>query len=742
MPNGHLSTPEGKSQKSSTEDFKIQDANDNISLQRQGFVTGRNSSHGSPTMLGRMAELECVIATVKSSLDNHASSYYSVASQIAELNARIGRLGLLEKPINIDSTYSRTNGCANNVQHNAANDTTDASSLPHFIAFPVSTVGNTDFALNSGTNSSAVQEVQSDKEQSDKEQSDSHYTRIQQMIDSLIKDADSALQSKPANNRFSVLSDDSVDVPVYDPMFAAEQLSSVSAEFGETPTLVSDAESALYSPAFSHEFPVASCSLPRPLSRSYKVSRQGQQQQSAHSYSPLPKFTIFTDPMEADAEFDSEVSASSVLGHRYRRKNRGHSYAKHRRNLSLRRDASGHCSDRQTNTAIRTHRRRSNTIDSLLSNSSETCVSPGDITSREFRHIQSPYVYKTGTHAFDSPYARSRAAFGLDGDKQNLSNGHAHDAGQFAFNFPLAAENTHEFPRLSFDSNQQDNQNFCSTGKQRTPPPIRHVPPLINRFRNSVSRVALQSASLVDGSVNDDIAAYKYCGVQCQFSPTLSPEGHEIDHTFLYEDKTGIAKRELHNQKLALSQPVSTYGKSPLTDTNNSSSHECVQKCDSNTKRLTGSNNHSQNQLLNLSSKTYMVGKCHNNSDASGGFPGILGIFSLIYWTLLFTLGALMLDSFLCQVAGKRVMGTVDRIAQTEGVGLPECTRKNSSDSSNSQGKGKERAGCANEANVNMVSAMGRLVRWYIEDPDEKPSSRLLHLRKAQASRGSFKHIG
>ncbi|KAJ1782779.1 hypothetical protein LPJ59_006726 [Coemansia sp. RSA 2399] len=37
-----------------------------------------------PSMLGRMVELESVVATVRSSLDNHTSSYYSVASQIAE----------------------------------------------------------------------------------------------------------------------------------------------------------------------------------------------------------------------------------------------------------------------------------------------------------------------------------------------------------------------------------------------------------------------------------------------------------------------------------------------------------------------------------------------------------------------------------------------------------------------------------------------------------------------------------
>ncbi|KAJ2064998.1 hypothetical protein GGI17_000599 [Coemansia sp. S146] len=48
--------------------------------QHQQLVVGTPDS----MVLDRMLELESVIATVKSSLDNHASSYYSVASQIAE----------------------------------------------------------------------------------------------------------------------------------------------------------------------------------------------------------------------------------------------------------------------------------------------------------------------------------------------------------------------------------------------------------------------------------------------------------------------------------------------------------------------------------------------------------------------------------------------------------------------------------------------------------------------------------
>ncbi|KAJ2021565.1 hypothetical protein GGI06_002202 [Coemansia sp. S85] len=50
------------------------------SLHSKQHVVGTSDS----MVLDRMLELESVIATVKSSLDNHASSYYSVASQIAE----------------------------------------------------------------------------------------------------------------------------------------------------------------------------------------------------------------------------------------------------------------------------------------------------------------------------------------------------------------------------------------------------------------------------------------------------------------------------------------------------------------------------------------------------------------------------------------------------------------------------------------------------------------------------------
>ncbi|KAJ2273107.1 hypothetical protein IWW41_006341, partial [Coemansia sp. RSA 2522] len=61
--------------------------------------TGRTKHDAQDSaVLDRMQELESTIALVKSSLDNHATSYYSVASQIAELNARVGRLGVHDRP--------------------------------------------------------------------------------------------------------------------------------------------------------------------------------------------------------------------------------------------------------------------------------------------------------------------------------------------------------------------------------------------------------------------------------------------------------------------------------------------------------------------------------------------------------------------------------------------------------------------------------------------------------------------
>ncbi|KAJ1812814.1 hypothetical protein LPJ60_006477, partial [Coemansia sp. RSA 2675] len=126
------------------------------------------------------------------------------------------------------------------------------------------------------------------------------------------------------------------------------------------------------------------------------------------------------------------------------------------------------------------------------------------------------------------------------------------------------------------------------------------------------------------------------------------------------------------------------------------------------------------------------------------GASGLVSMISLLYWTLLFTLGALMLDSFLCQVAGKRVMGTVDKIAQLEGSG---------GDSERNDEARNRRPGTRAIAGdgANVANTVGRFVRWYIEGPEEPlPSgsgvartlAQPLRVRKSQTLRGSFKHVG
>ncbi|KAJ2797661.1 hypothetical protein H4R20_005103 [Coemansia guatemalensis] len=143
-------------------------------------------------------------------------------------------------------------------------------------------------------------------------------------------------------------------------------------------------------------------------------------------------------------------------------------------------------------------------------------------------------------------------------------------------------------------------------------------------------------------------------------------------------------------------------------------------------------------------------------SDTRGGDgPGLLSVFSLLYWTLLFTLGALMLDSFLCQIAGKRVMGTVDKMAHAETNDLSSPEDTSSSESFGKRDEAEHNSDYGRDSgSANLASTVGRFVRWYVEEPERVPASngdcsqtqtghpRSLRMRKASAMRGSFKHIG
>ncbi|KAJ2517183.1 hypothetical protein GGI11_003232 [Coemansia sp. RSA 2049] len=715
------------SQQTFTNDIEAAHAGENTQMAADGRarqVPENTDSIQDLKVSERMLELENMISTIKLSLDSHSSSYYSVASQIAELNANIGSLELQEKPIEIGSHIIQ-DGCGQNNGpcHDPATNMTGACfDFSANVVFSTDVPESMDLAATITTTAIADDadggQALMPEEQSDQESSDEHYTRIQQMIASLIKDADSALQSNPAINRFSICSDDSVDIPGKFLAFT-EQLSSASAEFGETPTFLSDAEPGVQDSAYAYD----KQSAPRFLSGPERYPLNSKQRQPHDwAYSSLPKYMAVVDPSEADAESDSEVSLSSVLETRHRRRshnarNRG----QRRHNSRLRRhDVSSYHSD-QAMADNRTSRYRSYTAESIRSNSSETCVSPVSRAAKVFHRTPRPYVHTVlpcCDHNYLSPTSMDKTSHILDRDTLDDPEDHSSGKEQSAFFTPNTSMNTHEFPRLSSDDCSYEDTNGirrASTERRLLSLSICHVSPLINRFRSTVTRVALRSASFVDKSVNYDIEAYECSGVHenIPLKERRQPRIRGYTHgglTGTSDSGYGFASIEyLSSDNEQRRHPVDLIRESP--------------------------------QLSHTAATRYVVGKFHGNS--SGNVAGIVSIFSLMYWTLLFTLGALMLDSFLCQVAGKRVMGTVDRIVQTD---KDTCQLKYSGGRRGRRGSGsgqgrRESVNENNEDGTNVAGAVGRLMRWHVEDPDDASNTSMLRLRQVQAARGSFKHI-
>ncbi|KAJ2230702.1 hypothetical protein IWW45_005708 [Coemansia sp. RSA 485] len=572
---------------------------------------------------------------------------------------------------------------------------------------------------------------------SDKDGSDEHYTRIQEMIDSLIKDADSALNSKPARHHHhqqqqsSVHSDDSTDLQLScDPLCSPEQLSSVS-------TVFDDAPPAYLSPSFSRRpatrHAASSYKTPeiypkRPMS-AMSMSSKSSRSRRYRPQTPVSKPRVLdTDPSEADAESDTELGSINASGSRPKSSynvNGGRSHGRRQEasvnssdlyahiNYSARHAFSSQQHQPQHNRHMYS-RYRSDTLDSFMSNSSETCVSPGNRYSREF--YRAPATSQTYTGAgvlVDSLCTPTRRGFNFDFN----TNPDAHSSA-------LAGSNV----------------------------------PLIRRVRNSFARAVLRSASLVDDSINDDIAALPSdprWSAESPSSRVLRHRSNTVDSDYSPSPESAMrndsyressAQNSIFNHQARfvddrdcysslpshLHPPNSGSGPMPGSPSglwsrrrgeNNSgyeashnhlpSSHNAKYQSDSlgsnvrsdrecqlsalriDTSNVDGSQIRRPDSIEEydsssgvasisaLSSGRELVGctspasASSSNSDESAS--GLFGIISLFYWTLLFTLGALMLDSFLCQVAGKRVMGTVDKIAQSE----------NLIDSPNSKNKGK-----------------------------------------------------
>ncbi|KAJ1921984.1 hypothetical protein H4219_000331 [Mycoemilia scoparia] len=112
------------------------------------------------------------------------------------------------------------------------------------------------------------------------------------------------------------------------------------------------------------------------------------------------------------------------------------------------------------------------------------------------------------------------------------------------------------------------------------------------------------------------------------------------------------------------------------------------------------------------------------SDDPEPSSASIISFFTLFYWMMLFSLGVCMLDSFLCNVAGQRVLGTMEKITANKDDDGEVKDDDESSEGSHlighhqtgeyvnyqAQNKGSETSAIA--------GTMGRLVRWYVEDDE------------------------
>ncbi|KAJ2781984.1 hypothetical protein H4R18_002540 [Coemansia javaensis] len=563
---------------------------------------------GDPAVLGRMKGLEDAIALVKSSLDNHASSYYSVASQIAELNARIGRLGIQDRPLALEP---------------GAWEDTASSPVP---------LGSRDDNDNDDDDNN--------------NDDDGQYTRIQEMISTLIKDADSALGSRTRGTRHCRRRR-----PLLRDMHAvAEPGASASSGLDDAPTLVGDASTECAPRSMPEARPQSSAARlrPRPQESVNRMhaprpsSALGVASPTPRSRSLLPRSTLRSarhwhgsacDPAEADDESDSDHSAfSSSIRRRGGGGRQPHSY--------------------QSPNMRSFGRYRSGTCDSAPSNSSETCVSPGNRLSREFQPMPMPPVH-------DVPLAHGLHDLG------------APDGG---------ASTTHDFPRLACHGRPQ-RQSFYAPGG-----------------------LMLHQAALLRHQSR---------------SPAMPAAEHDA---YGQKGQRGRARSNTHSGEVSPTATRSADGmEGSVSDVADG-----------------GSSPGGPPHMAAVSS----------SSSRSTGASGLLNMVGLLYWTLLFTLGALMLDSFLCQTAGKRVVGAVEGISRAEAGVSPDAAGEGASERQQRRPRRAGGAGRAAESEpIGLASAVGRLVRWYVESPElpgaaaQPAHPRSLRARKASASRGSFKHI-
>ncbi|KAJ2453104.1 hypothetical protein EV183_002444 [Coemansia sp. RSA 2336] len=566
-------------------------------------------------VLDRMQELEYAIASVKSSLDYHASSYYSVATQIAELNARIGRMKVGDKSSDFDIPPLETD-------HDAQPDdfclgqSDDTATSIHASNAPVSV-----------SKATAIEQSAA----SDCAEQDDQYSRIQQMINLLIQDADSALNSQPADVCHSQLHSDAQATP-------ARSSRKPNSDYRKRPQSASRAvHSAPRSRSRGCDYSLRAPPAFRPSS-ALSTSRSSRRRSK-----PPSQPQAINDPAEADAESDSDVVTRC-------RPPRSHLRSFRPASARSRRKSSGHYSDWHP-----ASRYRSDTIESCLSNS-ETCVSSGNRASREFE----------------------------------LPSEHGG-----CMDVCTPTQPMHEFPCL-------DARNVRGS----------------HRYGSGLENEQLRSVSALDVYRNERAAAYPYqheaAHMRCfgrERSNTYSSEASPTK-TYDFED-TAMINEPRYDELHGSGSVPHTWDHHMRRRVTSSGYREgyadaCLQPTTQPRTHLSANVDERKRNERSLSLSSKDRWHQHTEVVATTQSHGLLNMVSLLYWTLLFTLGALMLDSFVCQVAGKRVMGAVDKISLEADMSDEDYENPNDTETRNK-----------------LAAKVGKFVRWYMEEPSSNHSRKL-----------------
>ncbi|KAJ1734782.1 hypothetical protein LPJ61_000891 [Coemansia biformis] len=667
---------------------------------------------------------QCVVPP-EIALTRHTLERWSLRS-CYRLNARIGRL----------STQDKTPGSGAGAAGPVDSAEPDNTRIPQPKA-PAAATGSPQPLISNDLSRSPNASEREPTEHVDSDGND-QYSRIQGMIDALIKDANSALNSTPRSHHHDLhMPDSPADVER-----ASERSESASSGPDETPTLVGDlgAECTLAAVFAAKPRPVTP--RPAPHIREFTRHTPGLRPSSArgtlptapHSWrlSPRPSSRAtrhwaepLHDPSEADAESDSECGTFgvSLAGQQ--------SYRRRRR-------SSERLGDWHFGTARPLERYRADTGDSLPSNSSETCVSPGNRLSREFQPV--PLVLP--------PYGLYDSSVGVGASRlQTTMAGHA-------YAFPHLSRDGRHSDRHYEHTQAEHHRGMCSSvdyavlqGHQHGAGDM-YVPPTHSmRTRSSThsgdsSPVGLTHADMYDrgppfghpagtGRSRYVRREAPWLKDDCALASSMPPQ---LDLNCRPAGATAGERSAVTWQigaRLDSPQPVT---QSPSLSWRPASERPCQAPAASSTSR---------DRALSSADKP----ECSGGASMAAGSneSGLLNMFSLVYWTVLFTLGALMLDSFLCHAAGKRVMGTVDKITNTE---MPDADQ---SHDDRQASKNKEPACDEHCGTVDLAGAVGRFVRWYVESPEDAPGSsgtstqalrpRSLRARKTSAARGSFIYI-